>query len=293
MSETIRPGLMRRLQKEVGGEVLFDRFSRGRYATDASIYQMMPAGVVVAKRSEDVAAALAAARDEGVALTMRGGGTSQCGQTVNSGLIVDTSKHLNRLLELDVEGRRASVEPGIVLDDLNRLLKPHGLWFPVDVSTASRATIGGMAGNNSSGSRSLRYGTMRDNVVAIDALLADGTAGRFAELGQDASNEPPRDLVAAMLALGRRGGGRNRSAFSDPAAPRRRLQSRRVGAGRTARASGRSISPISSSARKARSQSRPRSRSSCRRCRSHESCSASAIFRRSARQWRPPGTSSI
>ena len=213
MSETIRPGLMRRLQKEVGGEVLFDRFSRGRYATDASIYQMMPAGVVVAKRPEDVAAALAAARDEGVALTMRGGGTSQCGQTVNSGLIVDTSKHLNRLLELDVEGRRASVEPGIVLDDLNRLLKPHGLWFPVDVSTASRATIGGMAGNNSSGSRSLRYGTMRDNVVAIDALLADGTAGRFAELGQDASNEPPRDLVAAMLALGRREAGEIEARF--------------------------------------------------------------------------------
>ena len=204
MSEAIRPWLMHRLRKEIAGEVLFGRFSRGRYATDASIYQMMPVGVVVAKRPEDVAAALSAARDEGVALTMRGGGTSQCGQTVNSGLIVDTSKHLNRLLELDVEGRRALVEPGIVLDDLNRLLKPHGLWFPVDVSTASRATIGGMAGNNSCGSRSLRYGTMRDNVIAIEAILADGTAGRFAELDQDASNEPPRDLVAAMLALGRR-----------------------------------------------------------------------------------------
>ena len=203
MSETIRPGLMRRLEKEVAGDVFFDRFSRGRYATDASIYQMMPAGVVVAKRPEDVAAALSAARDEGIALTMRGGGTSQCGQTVNTGLIVDTSKHLNRLLELDVQGRRALVEPGIVLDDLNRLLKPHGLWFPVDVSTASRATIGGMAGNNSCGSRSLRYGTMRDNVMAIDAILADGTSGRFAELGQDGTCEPPRDLVAFLLALGR------------------------------------------------------------------------------------------
>ena len=213
MSETIRPGLMRRLQKDVVGEVLFDRFSRGRYATDASIYQMMPAGVVVAKVPEDVVAALSAARDEGVALTMRGGGTSQCGQTVNSGLIVDTSKHLNKLLELDVEGRRALVEPGIVLDDLNRLLKPHGLWFPVDVSTASRATIGGMAGNNSCGSRSLRYGTMRDNVVAIDAILADGTRGRFGELGQDASSEPPRDLIAAMLALGRREAGEIEARF--------------------------------------------------------------------------------
>ncbi|WP_206454594.1 FAD-binding and (Fe-S)-binding domain-containing protein [Aurantimonas marina] len=200
----IRPGLSRRLSKEIAGEVLFDRFSRGRYATDASIYQIMPVGVVVARTTDDVAAALDAAREEGLPLTMRGGGTSQCGQTVNSGLVVDTSKYLNRLLELDVEGRRAVVEPGIVLDDLNRLLKPHGLWFPVDVSTASRATIGGMAGNNSCGSRSLRYGTMRDNVIAIDAILADGTRGRFARLDQGASEEPPRDLVAAMLALGRR-----------------------------------------------------------------------------------------
>ena len=139
MSEMIRPGLARRLSRDIAGEVLFDRSSRGRYATDASIYQIMPAGVVVAKGADDVAAALDAAREEGVALTMRGGGTSQCGQTVNSGLIVDTSKHMNRLIELDVAGRRALVEPGIVLDDLNRLLKPHGLWFPVDVSTASRA----------------------------------------------------------------------------------------------------------------------------------------------------------
>ncbi|MEF2553741.1 FAD-linked oxidase C-terminal domain-containing protein [Aurantimonas sp. A2-1-M11] len=207
MGEMIRPGLSRRLEREIAGEVHFDRFNRGRYATDASIYQIMPAGVVVAKTTDDVAAALDACREEGLPLTMRGGGTSQCGQTVNSGLIVDTSKHLNKLLELDVAGRRALVEPGIVLDDLNRLLKPHGLWFPVDVSTASRATIGGMAGNNSCGSRSLRYGTMRDNVIAIDAILADGTAGRFARLDQNATGEPPRELVAAMLALGRREAG--------------------------------------------------------------------------------------
>ena len=207
MGEMIRPGLSRRLEREIAGDVYFDRFNRGRYATDASIYQIMPAGVVVARTGDDVAAALDACREEGLPLTMRGGGTSQCGQTVNSGLIVDTSKHLNKLLELDVAGRRAVVEPGIVLDDLNRLLKPHGLWFPVDVSTASRATIGGMAGNNSCGSRSLRYGTMRDNVIAIDAILADGTAGRFAQLDQNAANEPPRELVAAMLALGRREAG--------------------------------------------------------------------------------------
>ena len=149
--------IQQRLSREVQGETRFDTFSRGRYATDASIYQIMPAGVILAKAPEDVLAALDAAREAGVPLTMRGGGTSQCGQTVNSGLIVDCSKYLNRILELDVAGRRAVVEPGIVLDDLNRALKPHGLWFPVDVSTASRATIGGMVGNNSCGSRSLRF----------------------------------------------------------------------------------------------------------------------------------------
>ncbi|HKL45623.1 MAG TPA: FAD-binding oxidoreductase, partial [Roseovarius sp.] len=138
-----------RLSRDVRGETRFDAFSRGRYATDASIYQIMPAGVIVPRAPEDIAAAIEAARAAEIPLTMRGGGTSQCGQTVNSGLIVDCSKHLNRILELDAEGRRAVVEPGIVLDDLNRALKPHGLWFPVDVSTASRATIGGMVGNNS------------------------------------------------------------------------------------------------------------------------------------------------
>ena len=112
-------------------------------------------------------------------VTPRGGGTSQCGQTVNEGIVVDFSKHLNRILSLDVENRTCVVEPGIVLDDLNRQLKKHGLWFPVDVSTASRATIGGMAGNNSCGGRSLRYGTMRDNTLSMDAALADGTPPAF------------------------------------------------------------------------------------------------------------------
>lgn len=204
MTQTMRAGLQRRLEKEIRGEVMFDAFTRGRYATDASIYQMMPAGVVVPETVEDVEAALSAARAEGVPLTMRGGGTSQCGQTVNSGLIVDTSKKMNRILELDVEGRRAVVEPGIVLDDLNRQLRPHGLWYPVDVSTASRATIGGMAANNSCGARSLRYGTMRDNTLAIDAILADGTRGRFGPLDQNGSERRAGDLVADLLSIGRR-----------------------------------------------------------------------------------------
>ena len=114
----------------------------------------------------------------------RGGGTSQSGQTVNHSLVIDCSKYLNRILDLDVAGRRCVVEPGIVLDELNRQLKAHGLWFPVDISTASRATIGGMAGNNSCGARSLRYGVTRDNVLSIDAVLADGTRGAFRSGGR-------------------------------------------------------------------------------------------------------------
>src|SRR5215475_10907698 len=179
--------LERRLRSEITGDVLFDAFSRGRYATDASFYQIVPAGVVVPRSMEEALKALAICRDEGRVVTPRGGGTSQCGQTINEGIVVDFSKHLNRLVSLDVANRTCVVEPGIVLDDLNRQLKQHGLWFPVDVSTASRATIGGMAGNNSCGGRSLRYGTMRDNTLSLDAALADGTSLHFGEV--------PRDLV--------------------------------------------------------------------------------------------------
>ncbi|UPK25134.1 FAD-binding and (Fe-S)-binding domain-containing protein [Bradyrhizobium sp. 195] len=200
--------LAARLAREITGDVLFDPFSRGRYATDASFYQIVPSGVVVPKTMDEALRALAIARDEGLKVTPRGGGTSQCGQTVNDGLVVDLSKHLNRILSLDVEGRTCVVEPGIVLDDLNRQLKKHGLWFPVDVSTASRATIGGMAGNNSCGGRSLRYGTMRDNTLSMEAALADGTLSRFGEVSRDLSdldaNESVRPLFRDMLDLGAR-----------------------------------------------------------------------------------------
>ena len=176
-----------RLRREITGDVLFDPFSRGRYATDASFYQIVPAGVVVPRSIDEALRTLAIARDDGRIVTPRGGGTSQCGQTVNNGIVVDFSKHLTRIVSLDVENRTCVVEPGIVLDDLNRQLKRHGLWFPVDVSTASRATIGGMAGNNSCGGRSLRYGTMRDNTLSMDAALADGTLLHFGELPRDFS----------------------------------------------------------------------------------------------------------
>ena len=132
----------------------------------------------------------------------RGGGTSQCGQTVNNAIVIDASQHLNRILELDVEARRCIVEPGIVLDELNRQLKPHGLWFPVDVSTSSRATIGGMAGNNSCGGRSIRYGMMRDNVTAIEAIMSDGTKAWFGDIAGTAPTGLLAELQPRLLAMG-------------------------------------------------------------------------------------------
>ena len=198
--------LAARLSAALEGEVLFDRFSRGRYSTDASHYQIEPVGVVVPKTIDDVRAAMAIAREEGVPLLPRGGATSQSGQTVGRALVMDFSRHLNALLSVDPAARTCVVEPGIVLDELNRQLRHTGLWFPVDVSTSSRATIGGMAGNNSCGTRSIRYGIMRDNVMAIDAILADGTEARFAEVGHNLAPQAPPEFPSPLWG-GVRGGG--------------------------------------------------------------------------------------
>jgi FAD/FMN-containing dehydrogenase/Fe-S oxidoreductase len=216
--------LERRLRAGVEGEVLFGRFDRGRYATDASIYQMFPLGVVVPKSFADVEAVLAIAREEGVPVLPRGGGTSQCGQTVNKAVVIDFSKHLNKIISVDADAATAVVEPGLVLDELNRKIKSTGLWFPVDISTGSRATLGGMTANNSCGSRSLRYGMMRDNVGAVDALMADGTRARFAPVDRAAalaSNDEQgmAALVRDLLQLGAREADEIRLRFPD--VPRR------------------------------------------------------------------------
>ncbi|MDJ0969131.1 MAG: FAD-linked oxidase C-terminal domain-containing protein [Kiloniellales bacterium] len=192
------PALAARLRGALEGEVLFDAFSRGRYATDASHYQIEPIGVVVPKTEADVLAAIEIAREEGVPLLPRGGGTSQCGQTVGRCLVLDTSKYLNRILEFDPEKREVTVEPGLVLDRLNASLRPEGLLFAVDISTGSRATLGGMAGNNSCGARSIRYGKMVDNVKAISAVLSDGTRHDFGPLAEPLPNDP---LAARALGI--------------------------------------------------------------------------------------------
>jgi FAD/FMN-containing dehydrogenase/Fe-S oxidoreductase len=203
-----RSALAQRLRRELRGEVLFDAASRGRYSTDASIYQIEPIGVVVPRNENDALTALQIAIEEGVPLLPRGGGTSQCGQTVGAALVLDVSKHLNKITAFDKDARTVTVQPGMVLDHLNAWLKPYGLWFPVDVSTSAQATIGGMAGNNSCGSRSIEYGNMVHNVLGIDAWLADGAQYRFGALPQDlAELDGPRsyrDLVERITGIARR-----------------------------------------------------------------------------------------
>ena len=197
--------LAARLKRETGSDVLFDAAARGRYSTDASIYQIEPVGVVVPKSERDAALAMAIALDEGVPVLPRGGGTSQCGQTVGAALVIDNSKYLNHILSFDKDARTVCVQPGVVLDQLNAWLKPHGLWYPVDVSTSAQATLGGMAGNNSCGSRSIRYGNMVHNVAAIDAVLADGAEYRFGAVPADPAqlDGPPgyREIVARIRGI--------------------------------------------------------------------------------------------
>ncbi|MEE2954983.1 MAG: FAD-linked oxidase C-terminal domain-containing protein [Pseudomonadota bacterium] len=200
--------LAARLNREVEGDVLFDPFSRGQYSTDASIYQIQPIGVVVPQTDEDVVRTIEIAREEGVPVLPRGGGTSQCGQTVGEAIIIDTSKNLNRIVDFNAETGTATVQPGVVLDELNQFLRQHGVFFPIDPSTSSRATLGGMAANNSCGGRSIRYGLTVNNVSAIDAILADGTQHRFTQVPSDLEkfSADPRymDLVRKVRSLGER-----------------------------------------------------------------------------------------
>src|SRR5450830_644716 len=197
--------LAARLRREIRGEVLFDAASRGRYSTDASIYQIESVGVVVPQTEQDARIAIQIAAEQGIPILPRGGGTSQCGQTVGAALVIDNSKYLNQILAFDADAHTVTVEPGMVLDHLNAWLKPHGLWFPVDVSTAAQCTIGGMTGNNSCGSRSIEYGNMVHNVVAIDAILADGTQARFGRLPDMAAGSARIDaIVQGVQTIARR-----------------------------------------------------------------------------------------
>jgi FAD/FMN-containing dehydrogenase/Fe-S oxidoreductase len=203
MPESSLEALAARLRRELTGDVLFDAWSRGRYSTDASIYQIEPLGVVVPRTDQEAVRAAELAAEAGVPILPRGAGTSQCGQTVGAALVIDTSKHVNRLLDVDLGQATAWVEPGIVLDDLNARLRKHGLWYPVDVSTSAQATIGGMAANNSCGARSLRYGNMVHNVLELTTWLTSGETLTFGAVDAGAPQGPPRhrELISTLRDL--------------------------------------------------------------------------------------------
>src|SRR3954454_21310297 len=228
------------LEQAIAGEVRFDAVSRALYSTDASVYQIEPLGVVVPRTRDDVVAAVRIAARHGVSITARGGGTSQAGQAIGNGVQIDTSKYLNRILEVNVRERWAWIEPGVVLDELNATLKPHGLRFAPDISTASRATVGGMIANNSSGARSVLYGKTIDHVLEQHLVLSGGSMAHFRPLDaadleracsgstlEAACYRSVRKVAAEMRTeidrrfpkVLRRVGGYNLDAFVDPAAP--------------------------------------------------------------------------
>ncbi len=181
--------LQRKLEAELDGEVFFDSATRGMYSTDASVYQIVPSGVVIPRSREDVISAVQLCREHNVSITARGGGTSQAGQAVGAGIQLDFSKYMNRVLSIDPDGQSVTVEPGVVLDDLNTQLKPYGLQLPLDLSTSNRATIGGMIGNNSCGTRSVIYGKTIDYVKQLTVVMANGGLMETRQLGPVALNQ--------------------------------------------------------------------------------------------------------
>jgi FAD/FMN-containing dehydrogenase len=163
-----------KLRRSFSGDILLDRFSRVLYSTDASIYQIEPLGILVPRSHDDLAATVALAARHGIPLLSRGGGTSLAGQTVGAAMVIDYSKYMNRILDINIEERKARVEPGVILDQLNQQLRGTGLQFGPDVSTSNRATLGGMAGNNSCGSHSILHGKTSDHILEMRVLLSGG-----------------------------------------------------------------------------------------------------------------------
>jgi len=235
-----RERLRRDLEATISGDVRFDAVSRALYATDASVYQIPPLGVVVPRTQDDVIRTVRLCHTYRCPFTMRGGGTSQAGQAIGEGLQIDTSKHLTRLIEVNAAERWALVEPGIVLDELNAALRSQGLRFAPDISTASRATVGGMMANNSSGARSVLYGKTIDHVLEQHVVLADGSLAHLrprsgADLEAVCASDSLEgacyrevrrlarvhadEIARRFPAVLRRVGGYNLDAFTNPDAP--------------------------------------------------------------------------
>ncbi len=209
MLDSVQARLHDALDGKLQGSLRTDPASRALWSTDASIYQREPAGVVVARTEEDVKHALAAAREIGLTITPRGTGTSLAGQTTAPGLVIDTSE-INRILEVDVEGRRCVVEPGVVQGELNAMVEPEGLVFGADTSTSDVATLGGMVGNNSAGMRSIFYGTTRDQILSLRCILADGEVVNLEPMSRQEAVERARHadakahLIRGVLEIGNR-----------------------------------------------------------------------------------------
>ncbi len=192
MSESDRRDLEHELRKVVGGEVRFDRLTRRIYSTDASIYSIEPIGVVSPRSADDVVATVDVAKRSGVPVLPRGAGTSLAGQTVGNAIVLDFSRYMHALVTIDAEARIARVQPGLVQDDLTVAAGGHGLMFAPDTSTANRATLGGMIGNNSCGSRSARYGMTIDHVASLDVVLSDGSRATLGSTSPDESERRAR-----------------------------------------------------------------------------------------------------
>ncbi|MFP6770667.1 MAG: FAD-binding oxidoreductase, partial [Planctomycetaceae bacterium] len=186
------------LQANLDGDVSIDPAVRAMHATDASVYEIMPAAVVRPRHTRDVSRVLEFCRQHCIPLTARGGGTSQAGQAIGSGLQLDFSRHMNQLLELQPDRLRVRVQPGIVLDELNAVLEPYGLVLPLDLSTSNRATIGGMIANNSSGTRSVVYGKTLDYVESLTVMLVDGSVVELADI-QEPDIEDRQSLAGRCL----------------------------------------------------------------------------------------------
>ena len=217
--------LAARLMRAVEGEVRFDDGSRALYATDASNYRQVPIGVVIPRSVEDVIATVALCNEFGAPVLSRGGGTSLCGQCCNVAVVIDFSKYLNRIVELDPASKRAYVEPGVVLDDLRAAAEQHRLTFAPDPSTHSHNTLGGMIGNNSCGVHSVMGGTTADNVIELDVLTGDGTRMTLGATDAEqysrilARGGRPAQIFSGLKALADRYGTEIRRRF--PPIPRR------------------------------------------------------------------------
>ena len=185
----LQNAIFSQLQEQLEGKLQWDQGTRAMFATDGSVYRKLPLGVAFPKDLEDLKKILAWAQTHQISIIPRTAGTSLAGQCVVDGLVVDVSRHWTKIIDLDVQARTVVVQPGVIRDELNEFLKPHGLFFGPNTSTSNRCMIGGMVGNNSSGTTSIKYGVTRDKVAAVEVLLSDGSTAKIGPLSTAELNE--------------------------------------------------------------------------------------------------------